>query len=73
MFVEMREPMDEFTENFDSLILGKISPFLDVVVQVSSIAVFHDEVEVVGGFLHVVESDDVSVLAAFKHFNLAFQ
>lgn len=32
MFVEMREPMNEFTENFDSLILGKISPFLDVVV-----------------------------------------
>ena len=57
--------MDELAHDLDGLIFGKILPFLDVGIQVAPIAVLHDEVEIVGSLLHIVQSDDVGVLAAF--------
>lgn len=57
--------MDEVAHDLDGLIFGKILPFLDVGIQVAPIAVLHDEVEIVGSLLHIVQSDDVGVLATF--------
>jgi hypothetical protein len=73
VLVQMVEPVDELAHNADALVLNEVTFLLDIRVQVSVVAVLHDQIIVVTGLLHVVELDDVGTLATLEHFDLAFQ
>ena len=46
---------------------------LEIVEEVTTFEVLHDDVNVVRILKHIVESDDVWMLAHFQHFNLSFE
>ena len=73
VLVQMLKSVQHFAEQLDRLILLQVLAFFDVGVQVSPVAVFHDQVEVIGSLLHVVEPDNVRVLAALQHLDLALE
>ena len=46
---------------------------LEVVKEIASLEILHDYVNVVGILEHVVESDDIGMLADFQYFDLSFE
>ena len=60
-------------EEFDGFFFGECGFGLDVFGEVSFIAIFEDEVEVVGCFLDVEELDDVFIIAGSEDFDLVFE
>lgn len=46
---------------------------LEVVEEVATFEILHDNVDVVGVLKNIVESDDVWMLANLQHFDLSFE
>jgi len=51
---------------------GKV-PFTQVSEEITTLKNFHDDVDVILVFEHIVEPDDVRMLANFEHFNFPLQ
>ena len=73
VLVEMRKSMDKLTHSFDSFILGQVSALFDVCIEISPIAILHNQVEVILSFLEIVQPNNVSIFTAFQHFDFAFE
>jgi hypothetical protein len=71
VFVEMTETMDYLTHYLNCLVFGDVFTTFYVLVEVTTITIFHDEIEIIGSFFHIIQSDNISILTAFKDFNLA--
>ena len=69
----MAECGETLNENLNGLVLDQVFPLFDVGFKIAVVAIFHDQVKVIGSLLHVVQLNYVGVLTAFKHFYLALQ
>lgn len=67
------EAMEDLHEELDCFILSELLLAFDVCRKIALIAVLQHKVKVIRCLLQVVESDDVTVVAALEHFNLVLQ
>ena len=67
------EGVEHLDEILDCFILGEGLFLLEEGHEVALIAVLGDEVEVVGSFLDVVESDDVPVITGLEHLDFVLE
>ena len=67
------EAMEDLHEELDCFILRELLLAFDVCRKIALIAVLQLKVKVIRCLLQVVESDDVTVVAALEHFNLVLQ
>jgi len=56
------EPLDNLTQEISSFLLFKLTSQLTKVVQVTTIAVLHEQVEIVRGLLDVIQGNHVGTL-----------
>jgi hypothetical protein len=73
MVVEVMEPIDDLTQNFDRLLFSEEPAFLDIAIEIALVAVLQNQIVIVGSFLHIVQLDDVVAFTALQNFDLALQ
>ena len=67
------ERVEDLDEELNSFFLGDGFIFLEILWEISFVAVFEDEVEVVGSLFDVIQLDDVLIVTSPQHFDLVFQ
>lgn len=73
IFDKCFESIENLYEEFDCLILSQILLFFLVLHEISFIAVFKDEVEIIGCLLDVIEFYDVFIITCTQHAYLVFE
>jgi hypothetical protein len=73
VLVECLEGIEDLDEELDRFLLGEGLVLLEVLGEVALVAVFEDEVEIVGSLLDVVELDDVSIIAGLEHLDFVLE
>jgi len=67
------EGVENLNEEFNSLFFRDCLVFLEILRQISFVAVFKDEVEVVGCLFDVIQPDNVLIVTGPLHFDLVFE
>jgi hypothetical protein len=70
---EVMEAIDDFAKYLNGLFFSEIFAFFDVSIEITVITILENKVVVVGGFLHVVELNDVVALTALQYLYFTLQ
>lgn len=67
------EAVEDLEEEVHGFFLGEVLLGFQVLLQISFVAVLHDEIDVVGRFLDIVKLDDVVIVAGLQYFDFVLK